>query len=363
MRPLGRGTSAPEDDGTELAEIPRPKMVRTISSMEEKVLVDLIQRVPSSRTLLRPRGNDQMDELTPTQEYDKMKSPLARESSLARLRLGSIDEKQQIPEEALVQGLALNDPPAEAKSDRAAAMVHTPAQSNLADDEVDDNVNNHFWLQSSERPESSMSLGRQCSFGKLLADLPKEGEASVRSLYGSANMDESNYDFEMEEGESIALEQLAKVTDQMSQLNEDGSGLGNMSYLTDIVESGDDEEEGSEGASDASPSPVNQTAGPTSASTLASEMNSRNADTVSAAREQNANSERTVPVPRPVSLGNMSNDPMQGKMVRRNTCGTLVRFNSRSVLVVLVLDCFSPAIVLKPSFYAVRGEYDGKPRY
>lgn len=144
-----------------------------------------------------------------------------------RSTLGSINEREQTSATELVEGLALDGSFEESKD---------------------------ITYEVQDRKNSRRDLFKEGSFRMLLANLPKEGGDSVRSLYGCSAMDESNLDFALDNDEIEALEELAKVSDQIAMLEEDENGdmipadmSGNRAmYLTDIDEDGMEEEDESE---------------------------------------------------------------------------------------------------------------------
>jgi hypothetical protein len=337
-------------------------MIRTISTMEDSVLVDLIQRVPSHRKLLLSSAdninNTPANLMFPKKEI-VFTPPFVSQPNTIRAAakgtttspllllnlppipsvpirststfLGSIDEKSQVSDKSLVRGLSMSDCGDDDDDD--------------LDDSSEDSQNNTGVVGSDRRKRRVFAKNRrgsidsddtttdddnsslQFSFGRLLSDLPKEGESSVRSLYGMSTLDESVMNFE-----SAALEELAKLTDQMVQLLEDSNGdhesfsggaITNTNFLTEISEHDSDEDEHDNEAAAGGRSraysempqlaPFRQTPMPDKKWTLDEEDD-----------DEKRNDDRPPLIPRPTSLRQVGAFTQKPAMARRNTCGTLV---------------------------------------
>ena len=239
-------------------DLPRLNLVRTISGMEDSVLVNLIQRVPSNRKLWAAPAaatvDTQQDIVFTPHVNDGRKEPDNRKlasappslihhttsssravSSSSRRSLTSIDEKSQASAETLLRGLSVRSKSEDSSDDEERVF------GNLVNSD-DEETQYTYWLGHEQEgcctgsTVQSTSLDRQRSFGKLLADLPKEGAESMRSVYGSSGLDESNMNFRMDPEESQALEELAKVTDKMSQLEDEPFDKQDFKFLSDITE-------------------------------------------------------------------------------------------------------------------------------
>ena len=171
-------TSRENSNKPEVA-IPRPDLVRTISSMDERILKDLVLRVPSHRNL-------------------------------------SLGEATDSPIEVTSHGIPIN--------------TRAFSEGNLEDTELLSFVENTKPLS---RPNALRNSTRQLSLGTVLSSLPEEHEPSMES-FGDLSM----HDMGLSEQESEALLHFAQASNEMAMLGEE-SFVGDFDGLT--LEEGDED--------------------------------------------------------------------------------------------------------------------------
>jgi hypothetical protein len=187
----------------------RPNLVRTISTMDEAVITDLVKRVPSHRSIL----HSDPDEISflPHDVMAKNESfRLARNSS----QMLSIDEVMQ---ESQSHGFNLE-------------------QLNLQDSGVVKRRQSDVSLG----PANAVTLAKEPSFGTILGTLPDDHDPNSRqsSFYGSSALDESSFNFGLSTEETLALQKLAEVSNSMSRLSFGAS----RDFLGEIGEEEDEDE-------------------------------------------------------------------------------------------------------------------------
>lgn len=253
----------------------RPNLIRTISSMEDTLLIDLITRVPSHRSIWDSRQQQQQEQQPPViqaassaEEHNKdivfqppgsesekdlegkkkksgknrssestvektflrLKEPIGYRQALlestgmsARSSLNSIDERVQASQGSMLRGLSFN------------------SQSHSSED--------YKWDDNSSTYGVS---GR--TYGITPTEVVPDEQSivvpgnSTRTLDGNTTLgDSSNLSFGLTAEEQLALEELAKVTDEMASiLDDDAMPADLMSttssmYLANIAEDGDEE--------------------------------------------------------------------------------------------------------------------------
>mmetsp|Transcript_24569 Transcript_24569/g.57654 ORF Transcript_24569/g.57654 Transcript_24569/m.57654 type:complete len:792 (+) Transcript_24569:504-2879(+) len=163
------------------AKLPRPQMVRTISSMDERVLRDIVLRVPSHRNLMEA-------------------GDLNRSGSLQSI--GKMD------------------------SDGSLDLSNESGSSNKS--------------TGAKPPGALRASLRQISLGTMLATLPEE-DASLNAFELTFG-DEGHMDIGLSNQESDALSRLSEVTSEMAQVTEESlNGLGES--FEALMEEDEEEEE------------------------------------------------------------------------------------------------------------------------
>jgi hypothetical protein len=249
------GSRPPKDNSR------RSQMIRTISSMEDSVLVDLVCRVPSTRNVFRsaePRDDTKeivfqpqdaektpttTRKLPPSQNLPTME-PVARNitvvPSLSLLEATKRSTRSLLMDSKLSSKNSLNAID-EFDSLNGSAMqldLHDCGDLDIEDHGDDDKGERH-------------TLNREASLGTLLRQLPKEGVKSMRSLYGASSFDESKLSFRLTFEETKALEELAMVSEEMAKIGNEGvhdfdadfTSNRDMMLLRDIHEGSQSEDE------------------------------------------------------------------------------------------------------------------------
>lgn len=241
----------------------RTQMIRTISSMEDSVLVDLVCRVPSTRNIFRSvKQQDDVKEI--------VFQPEAAEATPTTSRKLPTPEKVPTVERvakniSVLPNLSLLE--ATKRTNRSFLMEAKMASKNSlnAIDEFDSlngsamqlDLDEFCYLDIEEAPHDDdergerNTLSREASFGTLLKQLPKEGATSMRSLYGTSSFDESKLSFRLTIEETEALEELAMVSEEMAKIGNQGmndfdidfTSTRDMMYLRDIHEGSQSEDE------------------------------------------------------------------------------------------------------------------------
>ena len=159
-------------------QIERPGLVRTISSMDRQIISELVKRQPSNRRLFDDHATSPNDVI----------AAKFRESTVASDAL--TDQ---------TKNLSLEEYPGEMP------------------------LNGGF-----NRAMSEESMQRQASLGTILSNLPDDntssrlGNSYLSSIAGASFYDESADDFGVSDEEIDALTELAKISDRMSSIQDDG---------------------------------------------------------------------------------------------------------------------------------------------
>lgn len=208
--PLSQNSSG----GVGRPKMEKPRLVRTISSMDENILKDLVHRVPS-HSLLCSRGDLNYDYEADLNDSFKINTADVNDDSPNTIVALNNMSISQIPRPARIPrlGSIREDIEENAAVQAARAMVAEQA-------DADDGL---------ETTDGASSTGRISSTGSrsiagILNALPNASgtssslEASMLSSYGlNETMDSSIVDAK----ESEALRQLAEITEKMSHVQED----------------------------------------------------------------------------------------------------------------------------------------------
>lgn len=225
----------------------RSHMIRTISSMEDAVLVDLVRRVPSTRNVFRQQDDvkdivfqPEAAEATPTKSR-KIPTPetLGVDVSLSLLEATRHSNRSLIMEAKMESKRSLNV--IDEFDSLDGSFLHM---------DLKDSSGSIGGVQDDDVRQGKQTLRREASLGTFLKELPKEGANSMRSIYGASSFDESMLSFRLTVEETEALEELAMVSEEMAKIDSDSvhgfktsfTTNGDM-FLRDIHEDSKNEEE------------------------------------------------------------------------------------------------------------------------
>ena len=333
--------------------LPRPNLIRTISTMDEAVLRELVQRLPSHRNLMSEecgKGDDIDMAVLPIGEQPSVDAVLAAATERISFRSSS----SRAPRDSMasqgllsikeVEGDSSNRDDTEQSNDELdSSDVNTDAV--VFGEEVSASLTTRTTLSGSgamvttsttsnnsiaSKRDSTASMTSQILNGMGL----EREERPRRSVYGW--MDESAFNFQMDNEETKALQQLAGIADEMVNVGEEGDDDDDDSSGLDLLR--DDE-------NDQGPRIIGQSFNLTDSrgrvasgiSDISEELEGEPTDSKPSLRV----SQTCPPLPRPVPLA----DPLQGMSAvslpasdkkfdsmtprptmlrqRRNTCGTL----------------------------------------
>ena len=199
----------------------RMSLVKTISSMDESVLRDLVKKVPSHRNL--GKYMDEEDDLFQKKGHLSAISEGMNESGV------SWNDSQRRDSDSL-------------GGSRRLEMIKSqePSIGSLLSSLPEGDLGS----TRNEKAQTSLS-----SIGNFIADLPSGSVSRQQSFYGLAAFEDSNVSMGLNDAETTALSELANLADQMVGVEEDFDGYGKFDgafdfddFLGDISEADHEDE-------------------------------------------------------------------------------------------------------------------------